>query len=97
MRLYYSTTETNDPGSFVSIMPAGALPAIRMISTAPGTGVDLMICGRAGLTHIVECSPDTVMWTAIASGVMPAAASMPIRDASATTVGSRFYRVIELP
>lgn len=97
LRLYYSTAETNDPGRFVSIMPAGPLPGIRVISVSPETGVDLIIYGQAGRTHIVECSEDTVTWTPISSAVMSAASSMPVRDASPTSVNSRFYRVVELP
>jgi hypothetical protein len=78
-------------------LTVGALPMIRVISVSPETGVDLIIYGLAGRTHIVECSEDTVTWTTISSGVMPQAASMPVRDASATFVASRFYRVVEIP
>src|SRR5204862_6037157 len=73
LNLFYSTTETNDPGSFVSLFSTGPLPMIRMKSASPQTGVDLIVYGRVGRTHIVECSPDTASWTAILSGVMPAA------------------------
>jgi hypothetical protein len=97
MYLTYSTTATNDPGSFVSIAPVYPAPIIRLVSTLPGTGVSLVVYGQAGRTYIVECSPDTATWTAISSGVMPAMGSMPISDASAATVASRFYRVVELP
>jgi len=78
-------------------LTVGALPMIRVISVSPETGVDLIIYGLAGRTHIVECSEDTVTWTPIYTAEMPQAASMAVRDASATFVASRFYRVIELP
>lgn len=78
-------------------LTVGALPMIRVISVSPETGVDLTIHGLAGRTHIVECSEDTVTWTPINTAEMPQAGSMPVRDASATFVASRFYRVIELP
>ena len=55
-----------------------------------------MVYGRAGQTHIVECSPDTVSWTAISSGVMPPTGVMPVADTNATTEGTRFYRVMEV-
>jgi hypothetical protein len=78
-------------------LTVGALPRLRVISVSPETGVDLIIYGVAGRTHIVECSEDTVTWTPISAAEMPQAASMPVRDASATFVASRFYRVIEIP
>jgi hypothetical protein len=74
-----------------------ALPLIQIIGISPETGADLMIFGQPGRTHVVECSPDTVTWTAISTVVMPPAAAMPIRDANAATVGNRFYRVVEMP
>jgi hypothetical protein len=97
MRLFYTPAEPGDSGSFVSIVPAVSLPVIRVIGISLETGVDLMIYGQAGRTHIVECSEDTVTWTPISSVVMSAASSMPVRDASPATVNSRFYRVVELP
>ena len=81
----------------VQVAVAVGLPAIQVISVSPETGVDLIIYGQAGRTHVVECSEDTVTWTPISSAVMSAASSMPVRDASPTTVNSRFYRVVELP
>jgi hypothetical protein len=97
MSLSYSTTETNDPGSFVSIVPAGPLPMARMMGAPDEQGVDIMVYGRPGRTHIVECSTDIVTWTAISTRVMPPAGSITVKDASATKEGSRFYRVVELP
>jgi hypothetical protein len=97
MRLYYTTAEPGDPGKFVFIVPAGPMPVIEVGHSLPETGIDLIIYGRVGRKHVVECSPDTVTWTAIGTGVMPQAASMPIKDASASSVGTRLYRVFELP
>jgi hypothetical protein len=95
--LAYSTTETNDPGGFVSTVPAGPLPMARMMGAPNELGVDILVYGRPGRTHIVECSTDMVTWIQISSRVMPAAGSMSVKDASATKEGSRFYRVVELP
>lgn len=97
MYLSCSTTETNDPGNFVSILPAGPLPMARMMGAPNEDGVEIMVYGRPGRTHVVECSPDTAAWTAISSRVMPPAGFMSVSDSSATTVGNRFYRVVELP
>jgi hypothetical protein len=98
LRLFYSTTETNDPGNFVFIVPTGPMPLIQLIGISPETGVELMVYGKPRLTHVVECSGDSVVWTQIASGLMPPAGSMHVRDASKTSAAiSRFYRVIELP
>jgi len=97
LQLYYSTTDAEDPGSFVSMVPTGPLPIIRMTGASPERGVDLVAYGRPGRTHIVECSTNTASWITIGSGVMPPSSAIKLRDASATTVGSRFYRVVELP
>ena len=95
--LSYWTTETNDPGSFVGIVPTGALPMARMMGPPGPAGLDIMVYGRPGRTHIVECSLDIVTWTAISEHVMPAKGSMVVKDASATKLDNRFYRIIEMP
>jgi len=59
LQLYYSTTDAEDPGSFVSMVPTGPLPIIRMTGASPERGVDLVAYGRPGRTHIVECSTNT--------------------------------------
>lgn len=98
LRLFYLTSETNDPGSFVFLVPTGPMPRLQLIGASPETGVELIVYGNPKRTHIVQCSGDTVAWTQIASGVMPPAGSMHVRDASKTSAAiSRFYRVIELP
>ena len=95
--LVYSMTGTNDPGSFVSLLPTGPLPRLEMRALSPKAGAEIVVIGRPGRTHIVECSPDTVKWIAISSAVMPPKGSMSVNDASASTEGNRFYRVLELP
>ncbi len=97
LQIHYSTTQTNDPGSFVSIIPAGPHPMIRMLSASPVSGVVLLVSGRPGVTHVVECSTDTVTWIPISSRVMPPMGSMIVSDGSAPALDSRFYRVVEIP
>jgi hypothetical protein len=81
----------------VIVAPTGPLPILGMLVMSPEGGAKFTVYGHPGLTHIVECSPDTVSWTAIGQGVMPPQGSMSISDASASTSDNRFYRVIELP
>jgi hypothetical protein len=93
----YTKAGTNDPGGFVGIVPTGALPAARMVSPPGPGGVDIVVYGQPGRTHIVECTVDMVRWTAISQHVMPTKGSMTVKDASATTQDNRFYRIVELP
>jgi hypothetical protein len=96
MHLYCSTPGTDDPGQFVFIVPASPLPLIQMMGVSSTSGVDLTVYGTPGRTHVVECSPDTVTWREIASGVIPSSGSMQVRDATTTPhTGGRFYRTVE--
>jgi len=102
MTLYYFATEPGDPGPFVSIVPSDTLPRVKVVVVDPESGTELVIFGRAGRTHVVECSPDTVVWTAISTNVMPATVcpvcpSLSVTDVTTKSVPNRFYRVIELP
>jgi hypothetical protein len=99
MSLFYSTPDSSDPGPFVSIVPVGTLPMIEVVDASPDTGTKLVVYGRAGRTHVVECSPDTVSWTAISTNVMPATIcpSVSVKDFSSTSALNRFYRAVELP
>jgi adhesin HecA-like repeat protein len=102
LAVYYSTPESTDPGRFVSIVPAGPLPRLEVVHMSAQTGTVLMIYGRAGRTHVVECSPDTATWIPISTNTMPATICaicpfVAVSDATSSMVGNRFYRVVELP
>lgn len=64
-QLLYTTSATNDPGPFVSIVPVNPAPALR-IEAVSSAGVRLSVQGqtkRTGWAVVVECSEDLVHWT----------------------------------
>ena len=102
MQLFYTTPETNDPGRFVSLVPADPPPTIRIMAMTSDAGAMLMVQGQVGRTTVVECSSDLVHWTPISTNVMPATVcptcpSVYVTDAAAKRLVRRFYRVFELP
>ncbi len=97
LQIQYPAAGPDDSESFVALVPAHPRPLIEMVNGAPASGVLLRISGRPGITHVVECSTDTVDWIPISSEVMPASGSHVVRDYNDPTVESRFYRVVERP
>jgi len=102
MQLFYTTTETNDPGRFVSLVPVDPPPRIRIVAVPPDAGAMLRVQGQVGRTTVVECSSDLVQWTPISTNVMPATVcpscpSVYVTDAAGKGSVRWFYRVFELP
>jgi hypothetical protein len=98
----YTTQETNDPGSFVFIVPQTPPPKIAVWDMWAGTGIGLFVQGQAGRTVVVESSADLIHWTSISTNVMPFTVCpicpfVIVRDEADRNTMRRFYRAFEVP
>jgi hypothetical protein len=90
----YTTSQTNDPGRFVSIVPIVSPSAIQVLPPpSPGGCATVSLNGPAGRTVVVECSEDLIHWIAISTNVAPCT----VLDRTGTNCSRRFYRTLELP
>ena len=93
LSVVYATSQTNDPGRFVSIVPIVPPPGIQVLPPLPGGCATVSLSGPEGRMVVVECSEDLLHWIPISTNVAPCT----VIDHTGTNAPRRFYRTLELP